>query len=133
MWNYLVATILLFEALTPAINPAGTAQQPSAHREPHFVVVLKRGPNWIPGKGASEQPLLKHGHYLQDQMDKGTLLYAGPFLDDTGGLILLSVESESDAQAIVEHDPAVLEKILVPEIHPFRLAFDATTGRSPFK
>jgi uncharacterized protein YciI len=98
-----------------------------------FVVLLKRGPNWIPGKGVSEQPLLKHGKYLKELMDKGSLQFAGPFLDDSGGLILLNATDGSEAKRIVEHDPAVMEGILDPEIRPFLTAFDATTGKSPFK
>src|SRR2546421_2973136 len=105
MCKFLFAAILVLE--TPPFHQAGTKEQPSVRPEPHYVVVLKRGPNWIAGKSASEQPLQKHGRYLQDQLDKGTLFSAGPFLDDAGGLILLSVANESEAKAIVEHDPAV--------------------------
>jgi uncharacterized protein YciI len=137
MYSLLVIAMIFVETLAPQNAQVTTAkEQPRATPATHYVILIKRGPNWIPGKSASEQPLSKHGRYLKEQMDKGTLLYAGPFLDDSGGpigLIVLSVSRESEAKAIAEHDPAVMEHILVPEVHPFLLAFDATTGKSPFK
>jgi uncharacterized protein YciI len=111
------------------------ADKPNAQKETpvQYVVIMKRGPKWIAGKGAAEQPLLKHGMYLKELMDKGTLQYAGAFLDDSGGFILLNVSNESEARRITEHDPGVMAQILQPEIHPVRIAFDAATGKSPFQ
>jgi uncharacterized protein YciI len=124
----------LVETLAPANAQASPSkEQPRAEPPTHYVILMKRGPNWIPGKSVSEQPLAKHGRYLKTLFDKGTLLYAGPFLDDSGGLIVLNVVTEADAKDIAEHDPGVLDKILTLEIHPFRMSFDATTGKSPFK
>jgi uncharacterized protein YciI len=94
---------------------------------------LKRGPNWIPGKSVSEQPLSKHGRYLQELMDKGALQLAGPFLDDSGGFILLNAADESEARRIVAHDPGVTAGTLEADIHAVGIAFDAATGKSPFK
>ena len=124
-----ISMALIVAALTMA---AVTMAQPAA-KPTHYVVIVRPGPKWIRGKSASEQALLAHGRYLKEQMDKGTLVYAGPFLDDAGGLILLNVQTEADARRIAEHDPGVVEQILVPEIHPFLLAFDAATSKSPFK
>ena len=98
-----------------------------------YVVLLKRGPKWVAGKPAGEQALANHGRYLQEQMTKGALQLAGPFLDDSGGLILYNARDEAEVRAIVEHDPGVVDGILAVEsIRPFQLAFDAATGKSPF-
>jgi hypothetical protein len=98
-----------------------------------FVVLLKRGPKWVAGKPVGEQPLRNHGRYLQEQMTKGALQLAGPFLDDSGGLILYQARDESEVRAIAEHDPGVVDGVLAVEsIRPFSLAFDAATGKSPF-
>jgi uncharacterized protein YciI len=97
------------------------------------VVLLKRGPKWVAGKPAGEQALGNHGRYLQEQMTKGALQLAGPFLDDSGGLILYNVRDEAEVRAIAEHDPGVVGGILAVEsIRPFHLAFDAAIGKSPF-
>jgi uncharacterized protein YciI len=98
------------------------------------VVLLKRGPNWVAGKPAAEQALGNHGRYLQEQMTKGALQLAGPFLDDSGGLVLYKAIDEAAVRSIAEHDPGVMAGILAVEsIRPFYLAFDAASGKSPFK
>ena len=84
-------------------------------------------------KPAGEQALGNHGRYLQEQMTKGALQLAGPFLDDSGGLILYNARDEAEVRAIAEHDPGVVGGILsVESIRPFDLAFDAASGKSPF-
>lgn len=99
-----------------------------------YVVLLKRGPKWIPTKGVGEQPLLEHGRYLNRQMLKGALQLAGPFLDDSGGLIVFNARDEAEVRAITERDPGVVAQILeVESIHPFHISFDAATGKTPFK
>jgi uncharacterized protein YciI len=66
-------------------------------------------------------------------MTQGALQLAGPFLDDSGGLILYNATDEAKARAITEHDPGVVDGILAVEsIRPFYLAFDAASSKSPF-
>ena len=106
-------------------------QSPPPSRQ--YVVLLKRGPKWVAGKPAAEQALGNHGRYLHAQMTKGALQLAGPFLDDSGGLILYHARDEAEVRTIAEHDPGVMEGILAVEsIRPFLLAFDAASGKSPF-
>jgi uncharacterized protein YciI len=99
----------------------------------YFAVVLERGPNWLPGKTASQQPLAEHGRYLHRLMLNGKLVLAGPFLDDQGGFILLKAANLAEAQKIESQDPAIQNGILRPTVHPFSIAFDSATGASPFK
>ena len=109
----------------------GAQEAPTPSR--HFAVVLERGPNWLAGKTASQQPLGEHGRYLQHLMVSGKLVLAGPFLDDQGGLVLLKAADLAEAQQIASGDPAVRNGILKPTVHPFSIAFDSATGTSPFK
>jgi len=99
----------------------------------NFIIVLERGPNWLPGKSVSEQPLREHGRYLLRLMESGKLVLAGPFLDEQGGIILLKAADSAEAQKIANEDPGVQNRILQPAVHPFRIAFDSATGASPFK
>jgi len=131
--NTLVKAIVVAFGLTLTLGAQQPAESPRKGPLRQYVVVLRCGPKWIAGKGVSEQPLAKHGRYLKELMDKGSLQYAGPFLDDSGGFILLNAADDAEAKSITQHDPAVMEQILEPEIHPIRIAFDAATGKSPFK
>lgn len=121
---------LLFLCLL-ALFAARAQEVPTASG--HFAVVLERGPNWLAGKTASEQPLGEHGRYLHRLMVSGKLIMAGPFLDNQGGFVLLKAASLAEAQQIANQDPAVQNGILRPAVHPFIIAFDSATGASPFR
>jgi len=120
-------------AIVAALAVAGWLSAQSQSPSKQYLVLLKHGPNWVAGKPVAEQALGNHGRYLQEQMTKGALQLAGPFLDDSGGLILYKARDEAEVRAIAEHDPGVVAGILeVESIRPFYLAFDAASGKSPF-
>jgi len=50
-----------------------------------------------------------------------TLIFGGPFLDDSGGLIVVDVAGAHEASELAQNDPAVLERIMVAEPHPWKL------------
>jgi uncharacterized protein YciI len=129
----LFSRIVRVVAILAALAVAGWLLAQSRPPSKQYVVLLKRGPKWVEGKPAVEQALGNHGRYLQEQMTKGALQLAGPFLDDSGGLVLYNARDQADVRAIAEHDPGVVDGILAVEsIRPFLLAFDAATGKSPF-
>ncbi len=120
-------------AIVAAVAVAGWLLAQSRPPARQYVVLHTRGPKWVAGKRAGEQALGNHGRYLQEQMTKGALQLAGPFLDDSGGLIVYNARDDAEVRAIVEHDPGVVHGILAVEsIRPFYLAFDAASGKSPF-
>ena len=129
----LFSRIVRAGAIVAAFAVAGLLLAQSQPSSKQYVVLLKRGPKWLAGKPAGEQALGNHGRYLQEQMIKGALQLAGPFLDDSGGLILYKARDEAEARSIAEHDPGVVGGILAVEwVRPFYLAFDAASGKSPF-
>jgi uncharacterized protein YciI len=129
----LFSRIMRVAAIVAALAVAGWLLAQSQPPSKQYVVLLKRGPKWLSGKPAAEQALGNHGRYLQEQMTKGALQLAGPFLDESGGLVLYIARDEAEVRAIAEHDPGVVGGILAVEwIRPFNLAFDAASGKSPF-
>ena len=129
----LFSRIVRVGAMVAVLAMAGWVFAQSQAPSKQYVVLLKRGPKWVAGKPAAEQALTNHGKYLQEQMTKGALRLAGPFLDDSGGLVLYKARDEAEVRAIAEHDPGVVDGILAVEsIRPFLLAFDAASGKSPF-
>jgi len=46
---------------------------------------------------------------------------------------LLKAANLAEAQQIASEDPASRNGILKPTVHPFTIAFDSATGKSPFK
>ena len=129
----MLSRIVRVSATIAVLSVAGWFPVQSQPAAKQFVVLLKRGPNWVAGKPAGQQALANHGRYLHEQMTKGALLLAGPFLDDSGGLIVYNGKDETEVRAIAEHDPGVVAGILAVEwIRPFYVGFDAATGKSPF-
>src|SRR5215475_10428862 len=129
----LFSRIVRVGAIVAALAVAGWVLAQSQPPSKQYVVLLKRGAKWVAGKPTGEQALGNHGRYLQEQMTRGALQLAGPFLDDSGGLVLYNAKDEAEVRAIAEHDPGVVAGILaVAWIRPFYVAFDAASGKSPF-
>jgi uncharacterized protein YciI len=53
----------------------------------------------------------KHREYLTTLREQGKLVTAGPFGDDTGALLVYSVASESELDAILAADPYTPEDV----------------------
>ena len=61
-----------------------------------------------------------HRGFLQEQLDRGVLVSGGPFVDDSGALMVYEVESEAALQEILDQDPytqttGCLESITIRE------------------
>ena len=68
-----------------------------------------------------------HFRYLQDYLKKGILFLAGrtvnePMSEKDFGIAILKVDSEDEARAIMENDPAVKGKIMYAELFEFSMA-----------
>ncbi|KEO81817.1 YciI family protein [Tumebacillus flagellatus] len=66
-----------------------------------------------------------HFQYLQDLLEKGQLLLAGPCLDRTFGLCVFKAGSEEEAREIMENDPAIKLGVMNGELHPYRASLFA--------
>jgi len=61
-----------------------------------------------------------HFQYLQEASQDGTVILAGPCLDDTFGLVVFRAESEDAARAFMFKDPSIEANVVMAELHPFR-------------
>lgn len=84
-----------------------------------YAVIYEVGRGWLMGKPLAEQPLAEHGEWLRYLYQQGILIEGGPYLDDSGGLALIRAEDIDAAWEIVEQDPAVINEVFVPEVHPW--------------
>ncbi len=53
----------------------------------------------------------------------------GPFTDDTGGLGILNVASQDEAENILSRDPAVIEGVLTAELHLWDIVIQSSQKR----
>jgi uncharacterized protein YciI len=52
-----------------------------------------------------------HREHLEANAASGKLLMAGPFVDDSGGFVILEAENEDEARAIMAEDPFTKEGV----------------------
>ncbi|MGD6962220.1 YciI family protein [Fictibacillus phosphorivorans] len=69
-----------------------------------------------------QEKLQSHFLYLQDLLEKGKLVLAGPCLDASFGVVILQNTNEEEAQKFMENDPAVKGKIMTAKLYPFRVS-----------
>jgi len=87
----------------------------------YVMALLKRGPNRsLP---AEEAKALQQGHLdnINRMAEEGTLLLAGPFLDDGDirGIYIFDVETVEEAEALTKTDPAIQAGSLEMELKPW--------------
>ncbi|MBI2923023.1 MAG: hypothetical protein HYY18_18365 [Planctomycetes bacterium] len=101
-----------------------SGEDPPAKPKARFALVYGQGEKWVKGKSIYEQPLMEHGKYMGSLLKDGSMLLAGPFEDSTGGLAIVECADVKAAQAIVDADPAVKDKVLKAEVHEWNTVFD---------
>jgi uncharacterized protein YciI len=69
-----------------------------------------------------EAAMDEHFEYLKTATEDGTVLLAGPCLDETFGVVVLSAENEIAARAFMLNDPAIKNNVMMAELHPMRIS-----------
>lgn len=100
---------------------AQTAPEPSnIPPTVYFALIASPGPHWNPALKFQEQPgIAAHASYLKHLLDEGTLVMAGPFLDGSGELSIISVDSLDTAKLVVIADPAAGSGLLTISVRPW--------------
>jgi uncharacterized protein YciI len=81
-----------------------TASDPSGDSaDRYFLILLKM----VPGKTLSPSLLESHAAHLAELDRNGRLVLAGPVPERPGGLLVLRVDSLTDAKAVADEDPLV--------------------------
>ena len=62
-----------------------------------------------------------HYQYLKQATTEEVVLLAGPCLDETFGLVVLTADSEAAARIFMLNDPAVKSNVMMAELHPMKV------------
>ncbi len=67
----------------------------------------------------------QHFPHLARLLEEGTLLLAGPTFGPgmNDGIAVIRADTEDDARAIMESDPAITSGLMTGELRPMRVAF----------
>ena len=117
--------ILFLLAMLASSIPAAEAQEakaPEAKAElPLFIVHFTTGPAWVEGKPFGEQLHARdHSANLQRLRGRGSILIGARYGET--GMVILRAESEGQARAEIDQDPAVrsgIFKYTLSELRPF--------------
>jgi len=105
--------------MTEQLRSAATTPTADAARGERYVLLYRLGPAWVAGLPVTDQALGPHRAYTQALFDAGRLAFAGPFLDDGGGgIAVLNVPDQAEAERILAADPAVASGVLEGEVRP---------------
>jgi uncharacterized protein YciI len=56
-------------------------------------------------RSARDRARPHHRPYLQSQLEAGKLVKSGPYVDDSGALLIYEVDTEAELQEILSNDP----------------------------
>lgn len=87
----------------------------------YVIAYLKRGPKRDQDSATAAELQKKHLENIVRMADEGTLVVAGPFMDDTDvrGIYIFNVATVEEAKALTETDPAIQAGRLEMELHPW--------------
>jgi uncharacterized protein YciI len=87
----------------------------------YVMAFLKKGPNRNQDSGEAARLQAAHMANIQRMAEEGTLVLAGPFMDDGDlrGIYVFNVPTVEDARKLTETDPAVKSGRLAMELHPW--------------
>ncbi len=89
--------------------------------KPYVMAFLKRGPNRNQDSTTAAQLQKAHLDNIIRMAKEGTLVLAGPFMDDGDirGIYIFNVATVEEARKLTETDPAIQAGRLMMELHPW--------------
>lgn len=87
----------------------------------YVMAFLKKGPNRTQDSTEAARLQAAHMANIQRMAAEGSLVLAGPFMDDGDlrGIYIFNVSTVDSARALTESDPAVKAGRLAMELHPW--------------
>ncbi|HEX9090134.1 MAG TPA: YciI family protein, partial [Anaerolineales bacterium] len=63
-----------------------------------------------------------HFEYLKQATSQGRVFLAGPCLDRTFGVVILTADNEAAAHTFMMNDPAISKDVMMAELHPMKIS-----------
>jgi uncharacterized protein YciI len=111
--------LLLSFSIIMGNNNLRTINKNSSNSKKSVFCALKHSPgvNWKEGVPFQEQPgVEEHIKYMSEHLANGILLMGGPFLDNSGGMMVCRTSDIAKAKEIAEADPEIKSGLLKVEV-----------------
>lgn len=117
----------------PTAVPTATAVPEETSAEPaftvnHYLLSYTPGENWADGKSLLEQDIAAHTEYMQGLLADGRLVLGGPVANEDRGLYVIAVTDAAEVDAILAHDPGVVDGLFATAVTPWFVVFDASVN-----
>ncbi len=100
-------------------------EQPANKPTIYYALIHSPGKNWEPILSFTQQSGIEgHANYMSTFLESKKLVQGGPFLDNTGGMMIFNVSKE-EANSIANADPCVISGILNVSVKPWLLALSS--------
>lgn len=92
---------------------------------PNYAVFYTRNPVGAGNSAATVSPSLFEDQkkYWEMLGEQGNLLYAGPWRDNDGGMMILSCKNDGEAQLIADQDPLVRANLYVANVRAWNVTY----------
>lgn len=97
-----------------------SASPPLAAQRRFFAVTFHPGPRWQADDPMRGPGVADHAERLRRAGAEGSVVFAGPFADASGGLAVVRCEGEADVRRFVDEDPALQSGALVADVRRVR-------------
>ncbi len=72
---------------------------------------------------AGSPDMRAHREFLARMSQTGKVVYAGPWRDRDGGLVVLKVATDAEARRFADADPAVKDSLYTVDVRPWKVNF----------
>lgn len=91
----------------------------------YYVLFHSPGEKWVDTLSFREQPGVKeHVSYMSSFLESKKLVEGGPFLDNSGGMMIFNTTKE-EAEKIAKEDPAVKSGLLKVSVKPWMMGMSS--------
>ena len=93
-----------------------------------FIVERPVGAQWIPGRGAREQPLWdEHAAFTDALYEAGAIVLGGPLADGSGSVIVMEAADASEVRRLLADDPWLVDGdiLRLGDVREWRLFLDS--------
>ena len=80
-----------------------------------MLVRFRAGPTWKAGPPDDQPGWDEHAAFIDQLIERGTMVLGGPFADYSGSMIVLESVSEEQARELVAPDPFLANGVFVLE------------------
>ncbi len=95
-------------------------------RRERVIVRFRAGPTWVSGPPEEQPDWGAHERFVDDLVDRRTVVMGGPFSDFSGSMILVEGLGAAEARRLVDDDPFVRNGVFeVDDVRAWTIYVDA--------